>query len=74
MAFGKPSQHADCPRCNELKAGAAPRAGWQKAYFTRKAQQEAAQLRAIEAHFAPGGRYEQLKAKGLEFTDTAFQW
>lgn len=28
MAFGKPSQHDDCPRCNELKAGAVPRQGW----------------------------------------------
>ena len=74
MAFGKYSQHNDCPRCNELKAGAPARAGWQKGYFSRKAQQEAAQLRAIEAHFAPGGRYSQLKAAGMEFTDTAFSW
>jgi hypothetical protein len=28
MAFGKPSQHDDCPRCNELKEGAEPRKGW----------------------------------------------
>jgi hypothetical protein len=28
MAFGKPSKHNDCPRCNELKAGAEPRKGW----------------------------------------------
>jgi hypothetical protein len=28
MAFGNPSQHDNCPRCNELKAGAAPRKGW----------------------------------------------
>ena len=28
MAFGKPSKHDDCPRCNELKEGAAPRQGW----------------------------------------------
>lgn len=25
MAFGKPSKHDDCPRCNELKQGAEPR-------------------------------------------------
>lgn len=28
MAFGRPSDHDNCPRCNELKAGAAPRKGW----------------------------------------------
>lgn len=28
MAFGNPSNHNDCPRCNELKNGAAPRKGW----------------------------------------------
>lgn len=28
MAFGKASTHNDCPRCNELKNGAAPRKGW----------------------------------------------
>lgn len=28
MAFGKPSKHSDCPRCEELKQGAEPRKGW----------------------------------------------
>jgi hypothetical protein len=28
MAFGRHSLHDNCPRCNELKAGAAPRKGW----------------------------------------------
>lgn len=28
MAFGKPSIHDNCPRCQELKAGATPREGW----------------------------------------------
>lgn len=28
MAFGNPSKHDNCPRCNELKAGAAPRKSW----------------------------------------------
>lgn len=30
MSFGRPSQHDNCPRCNELKQGAKPRAGWQQ--------------------------------------------
>lgn len=59
-----------CPRCAELAAGAPARRGWGWA----KKQAEAQQLRAIEAHFAPGGRYSQLKAAGMEFTDTAFEW
>lgn len=25
MAFGRPSKHDDCPRCQELKQGATPR-------------------------------------------------
>lgn len=28
MAFGKPSKHDDCPRCQELKNGAEARKGW----------------------------------------------
>lgn len=28
MAFGRPSKHTECPRCEELKAGSKPRAGW----------------------------------------------
>ena len=30
MAYGKPSLHLNCPRCEELKNGAAPREGWNK--------------------------------------------
>lgn len=60
----------NCPRCVELSQGAPARAGWSD--FRR--QQDAIRERAIAAHFAPGGRYDQLKAKGLEFTDTAFEW
>lgn len=28
MTFGNLSKHSDCPRCEELKQGAAPRKGW----------------------------------------------
>lgn len=28
MAFGRPSVHGLCPRCNELRNGAAARKGW----------------------------------------------
>lgn len=28
MSFERPSEHDNCPRCNELKTGAAPRKGW----------------------------------------------
>ena len=28
MAFGRPSDHSNCPRCEELKNGAAARKGW----------------------------------------------
>jgi hypothetical protein len=36
MAFGK--KDPSCPRCQELLAGSAPRAGWQGAHFAKKAQ------------------------------------
>lgn len=32
MAFGRPSKHNTCPRCEELKAGAKPRNGWNTSY------------------------------------------
>jgi len=46
-----------CPRCDELIAGAAPRAGW----GDRKRAQESQRNREIRAHFAPGGPH----ARGL---------
>jgi hypothetical protein len=36
-AFGK--RYPGCPRCEELAQGSAPREGWQKAHFERKAQE-----------------------------------
>ena len=46
MAFGR--KDADCPRCQELIKGDAPRAGWQKAYFSKPTndQQRCAEIRA----------------------------
>ena len=40
MAFGRPSKHSDCPRCEELKAGSKPRNGWQKDYYAHKKRTE----------------------------------
>ena len=36
MAFGRPSKHSNCPRCEELKQGSAPRKGWITATSIRK--------------------------------------
>ena len=52
---------AACPRCQELKAGAAPRQGWQGPYFSEKAHREAMWKRGLDEHFAPNGPH----AKGL---------
>ena len=49
LIFGR--RVADCPRCAELTAGAAPRAGWSD----NKRRCERVQLASIAAHFAPGG-------------------
>lgn len=43
MSFGR--KDPSCPRCQELLAGAAPRAGWQTAHFELKRRQEEARAR-----------------------------
>jgi hypothetical protein len=69
MSFGR--KDPNCPRCQELFSGAAPRAGWQKAYFSKKAADDAQRHAAIKAHFAPGGKH----ALGLcGPVCTAFDW
>ena len=50
MAFGR--KDATCPRCQELIAGAAPRAGWQQAYYSRKRYDYQAYTEAIHDHFS----------------------
>lgn len=57
-----------CPRCAELNAGAPACKGW----GWQKKENEARQLAAIRAHFAPGGRHDQITAAGG--IDTAFEW
>lgn len=41
----------DCPRCDELAAGAQPRTSWR----SRRQQTQETQQRAHQAHFAPNG-------------------
>ena len=67
-AFANLSPLGCCPRCDELRAGAKPRAGWNDAKNTA----DEARRRAMAAHFAPGGKHDQItKAGGI---DTAFEW
>jgi len=47
MAFGRPSAHNGCPRCEELKTGAAPRKGW----GSRRADDER-HAQDVRAHFS----------------------
>jgi len=51
MSFGRKSPLGECARCDELRAGAAPRAGWQKDYFARQTS-DAQRREEIRAHFA----------------------
>lgn len=67
-AFANLSPLGCCPRCDELRAGAKPREGWNDA----KMREEAQRMAAIRAHFAPGGRHAQIVANGG--VDTAFDW
>lgn len=51
MAFGKFTKVAGvCPRCDELKAGAPSRDGWQKQYYTTKKKHEEQFNRELKAH------------------------
>ena len=59
---------AACPRCQELMKGEKPRAGWSD----HKRRFEAQSARYMAAHFAPGGRHDQIVAAGG--VDTAFEW
>lgn len=62
---------ANCPRCQELINGSKPRDGWQKSYYSRKAQQEAQRTADIHEHFAPNGPH----ARGVcGPVCTAFDW
>jgi len=45
-AFGRLAQLGTCPRCDELRKGAAPRKGWGQA----KREREAQFVREIKAH------------------------
>lgn len=56
MAFGR--KDPSCPRCQELLAGAAPKASWHKRYYAMQRANAAidkASIASIAAHFAPGG-------------------
>lgn len=67
MAFGKFTKtDGQCPRCDELKQGAAPRAGWQKRYFTKKAEDATRFNQALEAH--------DCKASGCMIVCTFGDW
>ncbi len=67
-AFANLSPAGCCPRCDELRAGAKPRAGWNDV----KIKADAMRAAHMREHFAPGGRHDQIvKAGGV---DTAFEW
>ena len=68
MAFGRPSQHCNCPRCEELKTGAEPR----KAWGWRQKQMDERRRLAMAEHFKKGGKHDQIMAAGG--VDTAFEW
>lgn len=51
MAFGRYTKlDGQCPRCDELKNGAAPKAGWQTKYFAKKKQDEENFYKSLRAH------------------------
>lgn len=63
----------NCPRCQELDKGAAPRAGWSDA----KREREAQRSKEIWAHFnvrdehGETGHQRNTRTNGC---DTAFEW
>lgn len=56
-----------CPRCIELIAGIAPRAGWND----QKKKDDARRSREIDSHFAPGSPHSLGKCGPV---CTAFDW
>jgi hypothetical protein len=50
LPFGRKDKSGQCPRCNELLAGAAPRGGWQQDYFASKKKADEDRTAAIKAH------------------------
>jgi hypothetical protein len=72
LPFGRKAPAGDCPRCDELRAGAEPRQApaWIERY---RAARDAGDSRAeeIREHFAPGGPHER-GACGL--VCTKFDW
>jgi hypothetical protein len=51
MAFGRYTKEpTKCLRCDELRAGATPRAGWQKDYFAKKKADAARFSRELKNH------------------------
>lgn len=67
-AFANLSPAGCCPRCDELRNGSKPRAGWNDA----KLAQEAQERDAIRRHFAPGGEADRIRAAGG--MDTTFDY
>ena len=63
-AFGR--RAPGCARCDELKAGAPARVGWQADYYANKARQDAALSLAIRNH--------DCQASRCGIVCTAFQW
>jgi hypothetical protein len=64
LPFGRKDKSGQCPRCNELLAGAAPRGGWQEDYFTKKRKDDADRSAAIKAHTNDNCPYMQRNAHG----------
>lgn len=62
MAFGRPSKHNLCPRCEELKAGSMPRKGWVQS------KKDADQRRTLEI------RNHNCKTSNCGPVCTAFEW
>ena len=54
LPFGKRAPAGQCPRCDELAAGAQPRAAWGTSHYGAgtRAQGDAARAAEIRAHFA----------------------
>jgi hypothetical protein len=67
-AFANLSPLGCCPRCDELRNGSKPRAGWNDA----KLAQETREREAIRRHFAPGGNADRIRAAGG--MDTTFDY
>lgn len=65
MVFGR--KDPTCPRCQELLNGSPAREGWQKAYYSQKAKDEAQGSRFMQEHFTSEAHSKEIVCTAFDY-------